>query len=105
MKAECTTEQLLFQDLDNKQVLVTNDAEQISSDVGLVFLRQIEEKHRIIHRLAEHFNDYRNDMYVVHSLERLLRQRIYGIVQGYEDLNDHDQWRNDPSAQASSCAG
>jgi hypothetical protein len=96
MKTECTTEQLLFQDLDNKQVLVTNDAEQISSDGGLLFLRQIEKKHRIIHRLAEHFNDYRNDMYVVHSLERLLRQRIYGIVQGYEDLNDHDQWRNDP---------
>ena len=33
---------------------------------------------------------------VLHSLETLLAQRIFGLAQGYEDLNDHDQWRNDP---------
>lgn len=96
MQTECITEQLLFQDLEAKQVVVTNDADRISSDGGVLFLRQIEKKYRIIHRLAEHFNDYRNDLFVVHSLERLLRQRIFGIVQGYEDLNDHDRWRSDP---------
>lgn len=96
MKTECTTGQLLFQDLDKRQVIVTNDAEQMSSDAGLLFLRQIEKKHRIIERLAEQFNDYRHEMYVEHSLEQLLRQRIFGLVQGYEDLNDHDRWRSDP---------
>ena len=31
-----------------------------------------------------------------HSLETLVAQRVYGLVQGYEDLNDHDQLRHDP---------
>lgn len=31
-----------------------------------------------------------------HSVETLVAQRVYGLVQGYEDLNDHDQLRHDP---------
>lgn len=31
-----------------------------------------------------------------HTLETLVAQRVYGLVQGYEDLNDHDQLRHDP---------
>jgi hypothetical protein len=29
----------------------------------------------------------------------LLRQRVYGLCQGYEDLNDHDTWRHDLALQ------
>jgi hypothetical protein len=96
MQTDCTTEQLLFQDLRKKEIIVTNDAEQISSDGGLLYLRQIEKKYGIVRKLTEQFNDFRNELFVAHSLERLLRQRIFGIVQGYEDLNDHDRWRDDP---------
>ena len=47
-------------------------------------------------RLAECFRDYRTPGKILHSLEDLLRQRIYGICQGYEDINDHEEWRKDP---------
>jgi len=33
---------------------------------------------------------------VEHTVSQLLIQRIFGLCQGYEDLNDHDQWRHDP---------
>lgn len=67
-----------------------------SSDGGLLLLREIEKKYSVINQLLECFIDNRNQSYVQHSLRTLLTQRIFGVSQGYEDLNDHDQWRSDP---------
>jgi hypothetical protein len=47
-------------------------------------------------RLATCFQDSRDPTYTVHRLETLLMQRIVGIALGYEDLNDHDELRQDP---------
>ena len=46
--------------------------------------------------LAECFRDYRNARLIEHTVRELLGQRVYGLCLGYEDLNDHDQLRNDP---------
>ena len=46
-------------------------------------------------RLGDYFTDYRNPGKVEHNLPELLAQRIYGLVLGYEDINDHDQMRHD----------
>ncbi len=43
------------------------------------------------------FRDYRDLSYVDYSVHKLLAQRVYGIVLGYEDVNDHDKLRNDPA--------
>jgi Transposase DDE domain. len=96
MQTECKPEELLFQELENRNIIVKNDAGTTSSDGGLLFLRQIDKKFSLIEKLAEHFNDFRSPLFIDHSLETLLRQRIFGICLGYEDLNDHDQWRKDP---------
>ena len=96
MKTECIPDQLEFQGLGKCKIVVTNDAEISSSDAGLTLLHQIEQRYSIIDRLKNCFNDNRNQAYVIHSLKTLLTQRIYGICQGYEDLNDHDEWRKDP---------
>lgn len=96
MQTQCNEEQLLFQDLGMKKIIVDRQAEIASSDGGLLFLREIERKYHVIGGLLEHFRDYRNQKYVIHSLQGLLSQRIFGMVQGYEDINDHDQWRMDP---------
>jgi hypothetical protein len=95
MKTECIPDNLLFQDLGNKEVIVKNDGEDLSSDGGLVLLRQIDLYKNITQRLARCFNDNRNKKLITHELQNLLKQRIYGLCQGYEDLNDHDIWRND----------
>ena len=59
-------------------------------------LRRLDEKLGILHRFADCFVDARDPGRIEHSLEELLRQRIFGLALGYEDLNDHDRLRVDP---------
>ena len=49
-----------------------------------------------ISRLAQCFQDKRDPERIDHRLEEMLAQRIYGLALGYEDLNDHEQLRQDP---------
>ena len=96
METKCNDNQLELQGIGKRRILVTNDAEVSSSDGGLVLLHQIEQRYRIIDRLSSCFMDKRNQSWVNHSLRTLLTQRIFGLCQGYEDVNDHDEWRKDP---------
>ena len=52
---------------------------------------------RITAKFAECFRDYRDSSYTDYSVHQLLAQRVYGIVLGYEDVNDHDKLRYDPA--------
>jgi len=47
-------------------------------------------------RLAECFLDRRNPVLVTHSVAEMVAQRVYALALGYEDLNDHEQLRQDP---------
>jgi hypothetical protein len=47
--------------------------------------------------LRSGFRDYRDSSYTDYSVHQLLTQRVYGIVLGYEDVNDHDKLRHDPA--------
>lgn len=95
MKTECKDKQLEFQGLFSKKIQVSNDGEVISSDGGLVLVQSLEKKFRVIQRLSGCFKDGRMQGAVKHPVFDMLFQRIGGIIQGYEDLNDHDQWRHD----------
>jgi hypothetical protein len=68
----------------------------MSSDGGGLLLRQTDERLNLLPRLAQCFLDGRDQELVEHSLEQMLAQRVYGLALGYEDLNDHEQLRNDP---------
>ncbi len=50
----------------------------------------------LIRRFAKCFCDRRDARYVEHQVETIVGQRIFGLVLGYEDLNDHDELRKDP---------
>ncbi len=69
------------------------------SDAGFLLLQQVEQKHRMIEKLLDFFIDKRDQNKITHSLGALLKQRIFGICQGYEDLNDHERLRDDPLLQ------
>jgi len=56
----------------------------------------VDERLGFSKKLAECFTDYRDEKGIEHEVEALVRQRIYGIALGYEDLNDHDDLRSDP---------
>lgn len=87
---------MLFQDLGNKKVVGDFSGGRISSDGGGLLLRQVDGGLGISRMLAGCFSDFRQQEQVEHSVEELVRQRLFGLALGYEDLNDHAQLRRDP---------
>jgi hypothetical protein len=73
--------------------------EEVTSDGGVLLLREIDRKIQLISELEKIIPDPREQSKVKHSLISMLKQRIYGIALGYEDLNDHATLRNDPAIQ------
>ncbi|MBV9489435.1 MAG: IS1380 family transposase [Verrucomicrobia bacterium] len=69
---------------------------QVSSDGGLLLLRQVDRRLGLTQRLAELLPEPRDPDRITHSLQSLLQQRLYGLALGYADLNDHDALRHDP---------
>jgi Transposase DDE domain group 1 len=93
---ECNEQKFLFQALEGRKVEVDFGGGYLSSDGGALILREVERQDGLLKDFAGCFNDYRDQRYVEHSVVELLTQRIYGLVLGYEDLNDHDHLRRDP---------
>jgi hypothetical protein len=71
----------------------------ITSDSGLLLLRQFDAQLALTKRLSGLFNDRRNPLFIEHHAHEMLSQRIYQIAAGYEDCNDADTLRNDPTFQ------
>jgi hypothetical protein len=86
---------MVFQQLGRRGVMGRFDGGTISSDAGGVLLREVEKQCGILKRVAECFRDYRDPERIEHSVEELIKQRVYAIALGYEDLNDHDSLRHD----------
>jgi hypothetical protein len=81
-----------------RQRRITNFAGgRITSDAGIVLMAELEKKLRITARFAKCFREHRNLSYVDYSVHELLAQGVYGIVLGYEDVNDQDKLRYDPA--------
>ena len=93
---DCTQKTFEFQGLERRKITADFSGGYLSSDGGGLILREVEKKMRVIDGLATCFSDHRNQRFVEHSVPELLRQRIFGLALGYEDLNDHDRLRLDP---------
>ena len=93
---DCKDQPLLFQDLGRRKVLADFSGGILSSDGGVLLLRQVDRSLGLTRRLAACFHDQRDARFVDHSIEQLLAQRIYGLALGYEELNDHERLRLDP---------
>ena len=91
----CTATQVPFAKLGRRAIDVRFDGGDVSSDGGLLLLRQVERRLGLLKAVAQVLPDPRNPWLVQHSTEQLLRQRVFGLCQGYEDLNDHDRLRDD----------
>jgi len=72
----------------------------ITSNGGVVLLAAADQRIGLSQRLAGCFTDLRLGDAIRHSLPDLLRQRIFGIALGHEDLIDHDALRDDPALAA-----
>lgn len=95
--SDCTVQEELFPGFARRRIEVAFDGGSVTSDAGLLLLRQTDLRLGLLQRVAGHLPDPRNPLLIRHTALELLRQRVYGIVQGYEDLNDHDRLRTDPA--------
>jgi hypothetical protein len=91
---------LPFARLSGKTLQADFEGGTLSSDGGVLFLREIEAQVGIIHRMAGALHDPRDPRYSDHSYEELLSQRIFQIACGYEDANDCTTLRHDPAFKA-----
>ena len=85
-----------FNVLGSRRVIADFSAGYLSSDGGMLLLRQIDEGLGISRSLARCFDDARNPLLIEHSVRELVAQRLLGMAAGYEDLNDHNLLRLDP---------
>ena len=93
---EDTTPSFDLPSVGRKKVSVGFDGGQLSSDAGVLLLRSAERKLGLAARLAESLNDKRDPDRIEHTLEEMLRLRMFAIAAGYEDADDCDWLRHDP---------
>jgi hypothetical protein len=70
---------------------------QITSDVGFLLVREIDDRFKIIAPMEECLEDLRSPAHTKHALVQMVRQRVYQMAAGYEDCNDADFLRIDPA--------
>jgi hypothetical protein len=87
---------LLFPEFTVKTVSVNFAGGQVSSDGGAVLLARLDHSYGYTQRFATCFRDHRDAELIEHRVLELIRQRVYGLGLGYEDLNDHDGLCRDP---------
>ena len=93
---KCKQESFRFTAHFSRRVEAGFTAGRVSSDGGALLLREVDCRINLLGRLGSCFSDGRMPLLVKHQLPQMLAQRIYGLALGYEDLNDHEQLRNDP---------
>ena len=93
---EKITQRLIFPELFAKPIHYQFDEPHSSSDGGALLLKAADQKLQLTTTLAACLVDVRQAAKVKHSLEDLLRQRIYGLASGYADANDAARLAHDP---------
>jgi hypothetical protein len=90
---------LVFSSTKGRQVEADFTGGQVSSDGGLLLAREVDRKLGLIRGVASRLSDQRQSGKVVHEAETMLRQRVMGLIGGWEDINDAQTLRHDPVHQ------
>lgn len=80
-----------------KPVFLNFNGGNLTSDAGVLLLKEVERQIGLMERIADVIPDYRNQSYIDHTYPEMLRQRVAQIACGYEDANDCNPLRTDPS--------
>ena len=97
MPTECTPKLFAFEAVGRRSIVAGFDGGNITSNAGALLLGQVDRGLGLVRRFAGCFIDRRDPRYVEHRVHTLVGQRIFGLALGYEDLNDHDELRKDPT--------
>jgi len=82
-----------------RKVEVNFEGGDITSDGGIILLQQMDRKLGLTEKIAGRLGDPRDPSRVKHDQLSMVRQRLYGLALGYEDLNDHSALRRVPFKQ------
>ena len=93
MPTECSPERFDFGVVEGRGVEAAFDAGLVTSDAGALLLGATDRAIDLVDRFAGCFCDRRRADLIEHTVASLVRQRVFGIALGYEDLNDHDERR------------
>jgi len=96
VNTQCSETRVHFKRLGGRDVVADFSGGRLTSDAGALLLGKVDEALGLTERFAELFTDYRDPDSTEHPVLDLVRQRVYGIALGYEDLNDHDELSRDP---------
>jgi hypothetical protein len=95
----CTQQSFSFPPLKRRKIEAEFSGGDITSDGGVLLLRQVDKRLGLLAAIDKVLTDPRDQDQIKHSQLSLLSQRVYGLCLGYEDLNDHQQLRQDPALQ------
>jgi len=96
---KCTTPSASFPRCKGRQVIARFDGGDVTSDGGILLLRQLDREMGLTRAIARRLSDERDAQRCLHRTETLVRQRVFGLALGYEDLNDHHALRHDIALQ------
>jgi hypothetical protein len=95
----CNPNALQFPNCKRRKVESDFSGGAVTSDGGSLLLRQVDNHLGLIRDVATRMYDPRRQNSCLHDYKSILRQRVFGICLGYEDLNDHQNLRHDPAIQ------
>ena len=95
-----TTPPVSFSSVHSRELVAEFTAGHITSDAGLLLLREADRQIGLVAALNAAIADPRSPERIVHPQQTLIAQRLFALAAGYEDLNDHQLLRTDPLWQA-----
>ena len=84
----------------NQKLKIGFRGTQVTSDGGLVVIREMDQQLGLTKIAGEYLKDNRHGKNIQHEMEGLLRQSVYSRLGGYEDTNDAEGLRKDPGMRA-----
>ena len=94
---ECNQDRFEFASTaGTRQIVAEFNGGTITTDAGSLLLKETDTKMNLLLRFSRCFTDRRSPLLTRHTMEEPIRQRVYALALGYEDLNDHELLRLDP---------
>lgn len=95
-----STLELDFPAVRSKAIVGRFDGGEVTSDAGVMLLRDADRKMGLTELMAGLATDRRQPGKVTHPIEEMIRERVYAIGLGYEDANDLDLLGSDPALKS-----
>jgi len=97
---KCNASSVVFTPQGSRKIEADFTGGSITSDGGVPLLREMDRRLGLTKAVAAGLADQRQAGKIDHSLQSLVRQRVYALALGYEDVNDHEQLRHDIALQS-----